>query len=122
MEVVGDEYDLRIWKLSGLVSAYTLAVAVNLGLFVAAAVSSISALFIPWIIINFVAILGFFSLFLGIIIVHLAYKKSNHEGDHDLVFVNDLESKPGGGFGIWTALLPLGKWQHRKMHACVADS
>ena len=53
-------YDLRVWKLSGLVSAYTLAIAVNVGLFVASTCNagSLTALFIPWIVINFVAILG----------------------------------------------------------------
>ncbi len=60
-----------MWKLTGLVSAYLLALAVNLGLFVAAAKRGAEALFVPWIVVNLVAVLALVSLAMGIAIVHL---------------------------------------------------
>ncbi len=64
------ERDLRVWKLSGLVSAYLLGLAVNLGLAVGVC-KRMEALFVPWIVVNLVAVLAMISLSMGIAIVHL---------------------------------------------------
>ncbi|XP_059095684.1 uncharacterized protein LOC131890366 [Tigriopus californicus] len=101
---------LRVWKLTGLICLYCIAVGVNLGL-VLGVCRKISAFFIPWLVVNLVFVLVFFSLSLGTVIVHLAYHDRSPAVDENSILVPTgdippLESNPVPYSGLWCALIP----------------
>lgn len=99
---------LRVWKLTGLICLYCIAVGVNLGL-VLGVCRKISAFFIPWLVVNLVFVLVFFSLSLGTVIVHLAYHDRSPVGGENVVKTGDnlpVDSNPSPYSGLWCALIP----------------
>ncbi|TRY77772.1 hypothetical protein TCAL_07852 [Tigriopus californicus] len=100
----------RGYVLTGLICLYCIAVGVNLGL-VLGVCRKISAFFIPWLVVNLVFVLVFFSLSLGTVIVHLAYHDRSPAVDENSILVPTgdippLESNPVPYSGLWCALIP----------------